>query len=251
MRDADRVRDLQLAPLGEARGDDVLRDVARRVRGRAVDLRRVLAREGAAAVRRGAAVRVDDDLAAGEAGVAHRAADDELAGRVAVDEVLVLEPLLVVEVRVGRIGSITCSMRSGLSSVSTSSPSRCCVEMSTRSISTGRLVAVLVLLVAHRHLRLPVRAQVREDVRLAHLAQPLREPVREHDRQRHQLVRLVRRVAEHHPLVAGADAVERIVVAVLRARRTRRRPARCRATARRSRRSTPHVSASKPNFARV
>jgi hypothetical protein len=40
--------------------------------------------------------------------------------------------------------------------------------------------------------------------------------VREHDRQRHQLVGLVRRVAEHHPLVAGADAVERVVVAVLR-----------------------------------
>jgi len=73
----------------------------------------------------------------------------------------------------------------------------------------------LVLLVPHRHLRLPVGAQVRKDLRLAHLAQPLREPVREHDRQRHQLVRLVRGVAEHHPLVARADAVERIFVAVL------------------------------------
>ena len=37
----------------------------------------------------------------------------------------------------------------------------------------------------------------------------------EHDRQRHQLVGLVRRVAEHHPLVARADAVERVGVAVL------------------------------------
>ena len=46
---------------------------------RAVDLRRVLAREGAAAVRAPAAVRVDDDLAAREAGVALRAANDELA----------------------------------------------------------------------------------------------------------------------------------------------------------------------------
>ena len=87
MRDADRVGDLDLAAVGEARGDDVLRHVARRVRGRAVDLRRILARERAAAVRRGAAVGVDDDLAPGQAGVAHRAADHELAGRVDVDEV--------------------------------------------------------------------------------------------------------------------------------------------------------------------
>src|SRR6476659_8393289 len=45
LRDPDRIRDLHLAPVGQARGDDVLRDVARRVRGGAVDLRRILARE--------------------------------------------------------------------------------------------------------------------------------------------------------------------------------------------------------------
>src|SRR5205823_9930703 len=71
-RDADRVRDLELAAVGEARRNDVLRDVARGVGGGAVDLRRVLAREGTAAVARRAAVRVDDDLPSGEAGVAHR-----------------------------------------------------------------------------------------------------------------------------------------------------------------------------------
>src|SRR5579862_1464712 len=97
VRDPDRVRELELAPLGEPRRDDVLRDVAGRVRGGAIDLRRVLAGERAAAVRRGAAVRVDDDLASGETGVAHRAADDELARRVAVHEVLLLEPALVVQ----------------------------------------------------------------------------------------------------------------------------------------------------------
>src|SRR3989442_1006637 len=83
---------------GRACGDDVLRPVARRVGGRAVDLRRVLARERAAAVARRAAVGVDDDLPAGEASVTHRAADHELAGRVDVDEVAVLEPTLVVQV---------------------------------------------------------------------------------------------------------------------------------------------------------
>jgi hypothetical protein len=48
-------------------------------------------------VRRGAPVGVDDDLAPGEPGVAHRPADDELAGRIDVDEVALLEPLLLVE----------------------------------------------------------------------------------------------------------------------------------------------------------
>ena len=80
--DADRVRQLHLALLREARGDDVLRDVSRRVRRRAVDLRRILAGKRAAAVRRRAAVRVDDDLAAGDAGVAVRSADLEASGRV-------------------------------------------------------------------------------------------------------------------------------------------------------------------------
>ena len=70
--------------VGQARGDDVLGQVAADVGGRAVDLGRVLAGEGAAAVRGRAAVGVDDDLAAGQAGVAVRAADLEAAGRVDV-----------------------------------------------------------------------------------------------------------------------------------------------------------------------
>ena len=65
--DADGVGELHLAALGQAGGDDVLGDVAGHVGGRAVDLRGVLAAEGAAAVPAPAAVGVDDDLAAGQA----------------------------------------------------------------------------------------------------------------------------------------------------------------------------------------
>ena len=54
VRDADRVCDLQLAAIGKAGGDHVLGDVTRGVCSRAVDLRRILAGEGTAAVRRGA-----------------------------------------------------------------------------------------------------------------------------------------------------------------------------------------------------
>src|SRR5918993_1435707 len=79
--DADRVRELDGRALREAGGDDVLGNVARHVAGRAVHLRRILAREGTAAVRRRAAVSVDDDLAAGDAGVTVRAADNETSRR--------------------------------------------------------------------------------------------------------------------------------------------------------------------------
>ena len=69
----------------QTRGDDVLRDVARHIAGGAIDLGGILAGERAAAVRRRAAVGVDDDLAAGDAGIAVRPADDEPAGRIDED----------------------------------------------------------------------------------------------------------------------------------------------------------------------
>ena len=61
-----------------------LGDPAASVGGRAVDLGRVLAREGAATVGSPASVGVDNDLAASEAGVAVRATDDEASRRVEV-----------------------------------------------------------------------------------------------------------------------------------------------------------------------
>src|SRR6185369_3295130 len=92
-RHADRVADLNLAAVGNARGDDVLGDVARSVGGRAVDFRRILARERAAAVTGPAAVGVYDDLAPGQAAVADRTADDEHAGRVDVVLGALVQPL--------------------------------------------------------------------------------------------------------------------------------------------------------------
>src|SRR5205085_8054041 len=82
--DADRVGEEELAALRQPGRNDVLRDPARRVRARAVDLGRVLAAERAAAVASDAAVAVDDDLPPRQPGVAARAADDEAPGRVDV-----------------------------------------------------------------------------------------------------------------------------------------------------------------------
>ena len=50
-----------------------------------------------------AAVRVDDDLPPGEAGVPHRPADHELPGRVDVEEVLGADPGRIEQVAVVRV----------------------------------------------------------------------------------------------------------------------------------------------------
>ena len=162
MRNADRVCDLDLAAVGEACGDDVLRHIAGCVRGRAVDLRRILAGERAAAVRGRAAVGVDDDLAAGQTGVAHRAADDELAGRVAVEEALLLEPPRVVEIlRKDRLedGLRDVGLHQGLDVDALAMLGR-----NDDALDLDRPAPAVGLLVPDRHLRLAVGAEVREDV---------------------------------------------------------------------------------------
>ncbi len=70
----------------------------------------------------------------------------------------------------------------------------------------------LVVLVADRDLGLPVRAQVRQDLGLAHVGEAPGELVRQQDRHGHELRGLGAGVAEHHALVAGALAVEHVVV---------------------------------------
>ena len=81
---ANRVSELHLASISKTGGDNVLGDVARHVRGRAIDLRRIFAGERAATVRRIAAVGVDDDLATGQTGIALRTTGNESTGRIDV-----------------------------------------------------------------------------------------------------------------------------------------------------------------------
>ena len=165
MRGADRVRDLELRAVREAGGDDVLGDVARHVRGRTIDLGRVLAAERAPAVRRHAAVGVDDDLAAGEARVGLGPADLEPAGRVD-------ERRLPVARRArgtpGAPGRSPPRSMSGLSSVSTSTSSRCWARDQDGVDAHGLAVRVL-----DGDLALAVGSQVRNDARLADVGQPL------------------------------------------------------------------------------
>ena len=79
---ADGVGELDFAAVGEAGGDDVFGNPSGCVGTAAVDFGAVFAAEGAATVPAHAAVGVDDNFATGQAGVAHRAADDKATCRV-------------------------------------------------------------------------------------------------------------------------------------------------------------------------
>ena len=194
-RPADDIRDLDLEAVGEARGHDVLRDVARRIRGGAVDLRRILAAERPAAVPCVAAVCVDDDLAPGETGVAHRTADRERARAVHdVDGVLV-EP-----------GFRDRGLDHDLLDVGLDAVVRH-AGIVLRGDDDGVHALRHAARILDRDLRLAVGPQVRDGPPAPRLRELARERVRERDRKRHELGRLFHREAEHHSLVAGAELV--------------------------------------------
>ena len=88
---ADGIGQLHRAFVRQSGGDDILGDVAGHVGRRAVDLGRIFAGERAAAVGGHAAIGIDDDLAAGHAGIGLRPADHKFAGRIDVIFGLVIE----------------------------------------------------------------------------------------------------------------------------------------------------------------
>ena len=200
---ADGVGQLHEAALGESGGNDVLGHVARGVGGAAVDLRRVLAGERAAAVRGAATVGVDDDLAAGQTGVRLRAADDKAAG--GVDEIA---GLLVEQLgRDGRADDELDHVLAQLGHVD--------LRRVLRAEHDGvHAHGVILLVILDGDLRLAVGTQIVHQLLLAHGGQALGELVRERDRQRHELRRLVAGVAEHHALIART-VIERIFAGLL------------------------------------
>mmetsp|Transcript_5690 Transcript_5690/g.13178 ORF Transcript_5690/g.13178 Transcript_5690/m.13178 type:complete len:398 (-) Transcript_5690:344-1537(-) len=239
LRHADRIRELHESPLAEAGLDNRLGHPAARIRRRTVDLRRVFAREGAAAMRSPTAVRIDNDLAAGQACVALWATDDELSRRI--------------NVQVARVAAV--DRESRRSALELDLLERCdnhfVVDQLIHRLHRGRnhllarvlfphVLAVLldralrlerlcvlggdddrvdhqrldravgVLLVLDGHLRLAIRAEPPQRAVLAHVCELLAELRRHQVRQRHARLGLVRGVPEHDALVAGADVEVRL-----------------------------------------
>ena len=72
---ADGVGQLQQTFVGQSGGNHVFSQITQHIGGRTVNLGCVFARKGTAAVRRVAAVVVNDNFAAGQGGIAARAPD--------------------------------------------------------------------------------------------------------------------------------------------------------------------------------
>ena len=194
MGDPDPVGDLDLEPVGEPGRHHVLGYPASGICGRAIDLRRVLAREGAAAMTGHAAVAVDDDLAPGQARIAHRTAGDEPPGRVDVHDRVRPAQLRGDRREDDRLDDLGAQalgpdVRIVLGG-DDDGPDP--LRRSPCSYSTVTWV-------------LPSGRRYGQLAGLADLRQPARHPMGQRDRQRHQLGRLAAGEPEHHPLVAGTQ----------------------------------------------
>ncbi len=152
---------------------------------------------------------IRDSLTAGQARVAHGAADLEPAGGVHQQPVLLGVQLdALVQER------LQLRLHHELADVGREQRLEVDVARVLRGDDHGVQADGLVAVVLDGDLGLAVGAQVGDGPVLAHVGQALGEPVGEEDGERHQRRRLVRRVAEHQALVAGALAVQFVVVAL-------------------------------------
>ena len=142
-----------------------------------------------------AAVGVDDDLAARQAGVTLGPSGHEAARGVDVHDRVAGPKLAVDAGQDDRLDDVVVDA----------------LRLHVRVVLRGDHDRVhahrAVALVLHGHLGLAVRAQVVQLAALAHLGQPAGHAVGQRDGQGHELRRLAAGEAEHHALVAGAGLV--------------------------------------------
>ncbi len=144
-------------------------------------------------------VRIDDDLPAGDAGIAHRPADDETPGGVHKDLHLGGDHLCGQhrqdDVFINTLPNL--GMRD--------------IRRVLRADQDGIHFHRFAVLVLDGHLGFPVRAQPVQAAVLAHRRHLARHAVRQVDGHGHQHRGLIAGVAKHHPLVAGADRLDLFV----------------------------------------
>ena len=147
-----------------------------------------------------AAVGIDDDLASGKTGIAHRTAKDEGTGRVDQQGRVFGVVLLQAGVLDNPFKDLTAQ--------GTFQPSTIDLGIVLRGnhhgIQVGRLIVVGV---GKGHLGLAIRAEVIDDSFLTYLRQAAGQAVRQSDGQWHVLSGLIRGIAEHQTLVAGTCGI--------------------------------------------
>ena len=190
---ADGVGQLHLAAGSQAGSHHILCHPAGSVSGAAIHLGGILAGESAAAVGCAAAVGVHDDLAAGQAGVALRAADNETTG--GVDVVLGI----LVQQTCGN-GGLNDQLDHILADL---------LQLHLGAVLGGdnhgvHAAGLAALIVLHGDLGLSIGTEIVHQTLLTHVGETLCHLVGQGDSQRHQLGGLLAGIAEHHALIACA-----------------------------------------------
>src|SRR5579859_4845275 len=193
---ANGIGKLHFAAFGQTRGNNIFRNIAAHVAGRAVHLCRIFAAERTAAVPSHSAVGVHDDFASGQPGIAHRAANYKPSGRIDVVLGVGIEQMR----GNGRLDHV-------LQNVGAQG-----LVVHGFGVLRGyddRIHALwlVVCVVFNRYLGFAVRPQVGKHSIFADLRKALREPVGERDGRWHVRLIFVRGIPEHHSLVAGPAGV--------------------------------------------
>ncbi|KPW19016.1 Uncharacterized protein ALO83_00811 [Pseudomonas cannabina pv. alisalensis] len=139
-----------------------------------------------------AAVGVDDDLAAGQATVAYRATDDEIAGRVDVELSVLVQQMRRDDVLDDQLHHAFAQVFVGH------------IRVMLGRQHDGVDADHFAIFVTAGDLGFGIRAQPRQQAGLAGFGLALHQLVREGDRRWHQHVGFVAGVAEHQALVASA-----------------------------------------------
>jgi len=197
--DTDGVGDLDQDALAESGLDERLGDPASGVGGGAIHLGEVLAGEGAASVGAPSAVRVHDDLTAGQSGVTHGTADDELAGRLQVEDGVLVHVL-------GGDDFLDDAAHEDLSHVLELDVLVVLHGDDDRVHALGDARAILERVLAG-DLGLGVGSEPLAGSVASEVGHSLVELVGEDDGERHGFLRLVRGVTEHESLISGAGLI--------------------------------------------
>jgi len=197
--DTDGVGDLDQDALAESGLDERLGDPASGVGGGPIHLGEVLAGEGAASVGAPSAVRVHDDLTAGQSGVTHGTADDELAGRLQVEDGVLVHVL-------GGDDFLDDAAHEDLSHVLELDVLVVLHGDDDRVHALGDARAILERVLAG-DLGLGVGSEPLAGSVASEVGHSLVELVGEDDGERHGFLRLVRGVTEHESLISGAGLI--------------------------------------------
>jgi len=197
--DTDGVGDLDQDALAESGLDEGLGDPASGVGGRTIHLGEVLAGEGAATVGAPTAVRVHDDLTSGQTGVSHGTADDELAGRLQVEDGVLVHVL-------GGDDFLDDAAHEDLSHVLELNVLVVLHGDDNRVHALGNAGTILERVLAG-DLGLGVGSEPLAGSIASEVGHSLVELVGEDDGERHGFLRLVRGITEHESLISGSGLI--------------------------------------------